>query len=156
MGFDEYYRKLIFQFIIGFGIAIGTFTISIVAILDFTDLDINYVLLLSALISMIFSAMHGLWLRRLISSPMKALIDTIKIAGGDTSTPPPDLNNVKLCKTTVQSAAKVVNDMVSANAETSQKIATEHDYMVSLLNESPLATIVIDREKKIRYYNNCR
>jgi len=154
MGFDEYYRKLIVQFVIGFGIAIGTFTISIVAILEMTDLEINYVLLLSALISMIFSALHGLWLRRLISSPMKALLDTIKIAGGDKNTPPPDLNKVKLCKTAVQSAAKTVNDMASAKTETTQKIATEHDYMMSLLNESPLATIVIDRDKKIRYFNN--
>lgn len=141
------------QFAIGFSIAIGSFILAFAAITELTDARLRYAFIGSTFVSLATSAVYAIWLQRIIYYPLSVLIDSIKIAGGEKNITPPNLNLIKLCRPAIQSAIKSVNDLASNKDDSNKRLVAEHDYMNTLLQESPLPTIVIDNNKQVRYYN---
>ena len=154
MDLSKYREKVVLLFLIGVVLAIGSFSGALIAITESSDIRLRYAMLAAGCISLIVSALYATWAQYAIASPLSAVLDTVKIAGGDKNIAPPDLAKIKLGRAAAQSAIATVNNMSSNKAETTSKIAVEHDYMHTLLQESPLPTIVIDHDKKIRYFNN--
>jgi signal transduction histidine kinase len=104
-------------------------------------------------VSLLVAGVYAVWIRRTISSPLDGMFDIIRHAGGDKNLIPPNIDDMKVGQDIVRTASSIVYGMADNQAENSKKIAVEHEYMMSLLNESPLPTIVIDSDKNIRYFN---
>ncbi len=154
MDLSKYHEQIIAYFLLGAVIAIGTFCAAFIGFTEFTALQLRYAMFASACLSLIISAIYATWVYQVVASPLTALIDTIRIAGGDKKTAPPDVTKISLARTATQTAIATVNTIISTQANTSKKVTAEHEYMNTLLKESPLPTIVLDDQKRIRYYNN--